>query len=280
MFERFTDRARRVVVLAQEEARMLNHNYIGTEDILLGLIHEGEGVAAKALESLGISLESVRQQVEEIIGQGQHAPSGHIPFTPRAKKVLELSLREARQLGHHYIGTEHILLGLIQEGEGVAAQVLVKLGADLNRVRQQVIQLLHGYQGKEPASSGAAPGGWPGGRVPPDVPARVNALESQMSAIERRVGTGPATGDLDEQIAHVRRDKESALDAQDFEQAASLRDRERQLLAGKTARQHQWEAAHPDLASLAEQVQRLSAEVEQLLALLGQHGIEPEDNTA
>src|SRR5499426_2071417 len=154
MFERFTDRARRVVVLAQEEARMLNHNYIGTEHILLGLIHEGEGVAAKALESLGISLEAVRQQVEEIIGQGQQAPSGHIPFTPRAKKVLELSLREALQLGHNYIGTEHILLGLIREGEGVAAQVLVKLGADLNRVRQQVIQLLHGYQGKEPAAAG------------------------------------------------------------------------------------------------------------------------------
>ena len=153
MFERFTDRARRVVVLAQEEARMLNHNYIGTEHILLGLIHEGEGVAAKALESLGISLEAVRQQVEEIIGQGQQAPSGHIPFTPRAKKVLELSLREALQLGHNYIGTEHILLGLIREGDGVAAQVLVKLGADLNRVRQQVIQLLHGYQGKEPTSA-------------------------------------------------------------------------------------------------------------------------------
>jgi ATP-dependent Clp protease ATP-binding subunit ClpC len=153
MFERFTDRARRVVVLAQEEARMLNHNYIGTEHILLGLIHEGEGVAAKALESLGISLEGVRQQVEEIIGQGQQAPSGHIPFTPRAKKVLELSLREALQLGHNYIGTEHILLGLIREGEGVAAQVLVKLGADLNRVRQQVIQLLSGYQGKEPAGA-------------------------------------------------------------------------------------------------------------------------------
>ncbi len=155
MFERFTDRARRVVVLAQEEARMLNHNYIGTEHILLGLIHEGEGVAAKALESLGISLEGVRQQVEEIIGQGQQAPSGHIPFTPRAKKVLELSLREALQLGHNYIGTEHILLGLIREGEGVAAQVLVKLGADLNRVRQQVIQLLSGYQGKEPAAAGS-----------------------------------------------------------------------------------------------------------------------------
>jgi ATP-dependent Clp protease ATP-binding subunit ClpC len=158
MFERFTDRARRVVVLAQEEARMLNHNYIGTEHILLGLIHEGEGVAAKALESLGIALEGVRQQVEEIIGQGQQAPSGHIPFTPRAKKVLELSLREALQLGHNYIGTEHILLGLIREGEGVAAQVLVKLGADLNRVRQQVLQLLSGYQGKEPAESGSGRG--------------------------------------------------------------------------------------------------------------------------
>ena len=161
MFERFTDRARRVVVLAQEEARMLNHNYIGTEHILLGLIHEGEGVAAKSLESLGVSLESVRSQVEEIIGQGQQAPSGHIPFTPRAKKVLELSLREALQLGHNYIGTEHILLGLIREGEGVAAQVLVKLGADLNRVRQQVIQLLSGYQGKEPLTSGAPNEGTP-----------------------------------------------------------------------------------------------------------------------
>jgi ATP-dependent Clp protease ATP-binding subunit ClpC len=161
MFERFTDRARRVVVLAQEEARMLNHNYIGTEHILLGLIHEGEGVAAKALEALNISLEAVRSQVEEIIGQGQQAPSGHIPFTPRAKKVLELSLREALQLGHNYIGTEHILLGLIREGEGVAAQVLVKLGADLNRVRQQVIQLLSGYQGKEAATSGGPAEGTP-----------------------------------------------------------------------------------------------------------------------
>jgi len=161
MFERFTDRARRVVVLAQEEARMLNHNYIGTEHILLGLIHEGEGVAAKSLEALNVSLESVRQQVEEIIGQGQQAPSGHIPFTPRAKKVLELSLREALQLGHNYIGTEHILLGLIREGEGVAAQVLVKLGADLNRVRQQVIQLLSGYTGKEPMTAGAPSEGTP-----------------------------------------------------------------------------------------------------------------------
>src|SRR5687767_14838467 len=163
MFERFTDRARRVVVLAQEEARLLNHNYIGTEHILLGLIHEGEGVAAKALESLGISLEAVRSQVEEIIGQGGSSPSGHIPFTPRAKKVLELSLREALQLGHNYIGTEHILLGLIREGEGVAAQVLVKLGADLSRVRQQVIQLLSGYSGSAPSESSGKPGASTGG---------------------------------------------------------------------------------------------------------------------
>ena len=164
MFERFTDRARRVVVLAQEEARMLNHSYIGTEHILLGLIHEGEGVAAKALESMDISLAAVREKVQEDIGQGQQNPPGHIPFTPRAKKVLELSLREALQLGHNYIGTEHILLGLIREGEGVAAQVLVKLGADLNRVRQTVIQLLSGYQGngsggKETAGVGAGPSG-------------------------------------------------------------------------------------------------------------------------
>src|SRR5437762_12267146 len=142
MFERFTDRARRVVVLAQEEARMLNHNYIGTEHLLLGLIHEGEGVAAKALESMNISLEAVRSQVEDIIGQGQAAPTGHLPFTPRAKKVLELSLREALKRGHNYIGTEHMLLGLVREGQGVAAQVLHKLGADLDRVRQQVIGLL------------------------------------------------------------------------------------------------------------------------------------------
>ena len=153
MFERFTDRARRVVVLAQEEARLLNHNYIGTEHILLGLLNEGEGIAAKALEGLGISLSAVREQVVEIIGQGQQAPTGHIPFTPRAKKVLELSLREALQLGHNYIGTEHILLGLIREGEGVAAQVLQKLGAELQKVRQTVIQLLSGSGSSEEAGS-------------------------------------------------------------------------------------------------------------------------------
>ncbi len=191
MFERFTDRARRVVVLAQEEARMLNHNYIGTEHILLGLIHEGEGVAAKALESLGISLDAVREQVQEIIGQGQQAPSGHIPFTPRAKKVLELSLREALQLGHNYIGTEHILLGLIREGEGVAAQVLVKLGADLNRVRQQVIQLLSGYQGKEPQGVGVGPAeGTPAGSLVLDQFGRNLTQDAREGKLDPVIGRG------------------------------------------------------------------------------------------
>ena len=188
MFERFTDRARRVVVLAQDEARGLNHNYIGTEHILLGLIHEGQGVGAKALESLGISLQAVRAQVEELIGQGQQAPSGHIPFTPRAKKIMELSLRKSLQLGHNYIGTEHILLGLIREGDGVAAQVLVKLGADLNRVRQQVIQLLHGHQVKEPLTAGTAAGEHP---LPPGVQTRLDAVEGRLADVEQRVGAGP-----------------------------------------------------------------------------------------
>jgi ATP-dependent Clp protease ATP-binding subunit ClpC len=147
MFERFTDRARRVVVLAQAEARMLDHDYVGTEHLLLGLVHEGAGVAARALESLGISLDTVRQQVQEVIGRGDQAPSGHIPFTPQAKDVLRLALQESRDLGHQYVGTEHILLGLGRESDGVAAQVLANLGADLTRVRQQVIELLLRYQG-------------------------------------------------------------------------------------------------------------------------------------
>ena len=199
MFERFTDRARRVVVLAQEEARMLNHSYIGTEHILLGLIHEGEGVAAKALESMDISLGAVREKVQEDIGQGQQNPPGHIPFTPRAKKVLELSLREALQLGHNYIGTEHILLGLIREGEGVAAQVLVKLGADLGRVRQQVIQLISGYQGGKEGStgsSGSTAGGPAEGGDPDELLARlwvVHPARSSASAPPRSTRTSRST---------------------------------------------------------------------------------------
>jgi ATP-dependent Clp protease ATP-binding subunit ClpC len=185
MFERFTDRARRVVVFAQEEARGLNHNWISTEHLLLAVIREGHGVGAKALESMQISLDAARQQVESIIGRGQE-PVGdaHIAFTPRAKKVLELSLREAQQLGHDYIGTEHILLGLIREGDGVAAQVLVNLGSDLNRARQQVIQLLHGYQGRRTSIA----------TIGEELADRLASMAARLAVIERRLGDATAEG--------------------------------------------------------------------------------------
>ena len=280
VFERFTDRARRVVVLAQEEARMLHHNDIGTEHILLGLIGEGEGVAAKALESLGISLEAVRQEVEEIIGRGQQAPPGHIAFTPRAKKVLELALREAQQLGHNYIGTEHILLGLIREGEGVAAQVLVKLGADLERVRQQVIQLLHGHQGKQPVDDGRRRGKRARARLMDDALARIEALDRRLAAMERWVGMRPDLDDVDQEIAQVRRDKEAAIDTQDFEAAAALRDKEKELLAARASREKEWAAATGDRPSLAAEFARANAELERLRATLLRHGLETDNGAA
>jgi ATP-dependent Clp protease ATP-binding subunit ClpA len=262
MFERFTDRARRVVVLAQEEARLLNHNYIGTEHILLGLAHEGQGVAAKALESLGIRLEAIRSQVQEIIGQSQQAPTGHIPFTPRAKKVLELSLRESQQLGHNYIGTEHILLGLIREGEGVAAQVLVKLGAHQARVRQQVIELLSGYAGGKEAAEQAG--------------ARTRLVHMTVPDDLR---------EAEEQLVQVRRQKEAAIMAQDFERAAALRDQERQLLERLAEREREWragvdlEAVVGENQRLHDEVQRLLGEVQRLRELLRRHGIEPDGGT-
>jgi ATP-dependent Clp protease ATP-binding subunit ClpA len=251
VFEQFTDRARRVIVLAQEEARLLNHNYVGTEHLLLGLVHEGEGVAATALESLGISLEAVRSQVEEIIGRGQQAPSGHIPFTPRAKTVLELSLREALQLGHTYIGTEHILLGLIREGEGVAAQVLVKLGADLPRVRQQVLQVLSGHTGVQAG-------------------ARTRLVRMTVPDDLR---------EAEEQLEQVRQQKQAAIDAEEFDRAAGLRDQERKLLARVAERERAWTAG-VDLAAVVGENQRLHGEVERLRELLDRHGIEPDAGTA
>ena len=258
MFERFTDRARRVVVLAQEEARMLNHNYIGTEHILIGLVREDGGMAGGGLESLGISVDAVRQRVKEMIGIGEQAPSGHVPFTPRAKKVLELSLRESLQLGHGYIGTEHIMLGLICEGDGVAAQVLVLLGADLNQLRQQVLQ---GFQGEDELAIRVV--------QRPGLLSRIDALEERLSILERRVGTRLDLRDLDREIAQVRRDKEAAIEAQDFENTAALGDRERQLADDRTARQREW-AALPSL----------SDEIERLRDLLREHGIDPHDGAA
>jgi ATP-dependent Clp protease ATP-binding subunit ClpC len=196
VFERFTDRARRVVVYAQEEARMLDHDYIGTEHILLGLIHEGEGVAARALVAMSISLDAARQRVEEIIGRGSKAPAGHIPFTPRAKKVLELALREALQMGHDYIGTEHLLLGLIREEEGVAAQVLVALGASLERVREAVIAMLEGYAGG-PAMTPVAQGPLieTPSKAPPECPNCFAPLEETLAirAVEAAGGDEPGT---------------------------------------------------------------------------------------
>jgi ATP-dependent Clp protease ATP-binding subunit ClpC len=277
MFERFTDRARQVVVLAQEEARMLNHNYIGTEHILLGLIHEGDGIAARSLESLGISLEAVRQQVEEIIGRGQQAPSGHIPFTPRAKKVLELSLRESLQLGHNYIGTEHILLGLLREGDGVAAQVLVRLGADLNRVLRQVIQLLHGYQGQDAGSAGSGLGERARAVLPEEALAWFDALDRRLTALERWVSMQPDLEDLDQEIAQVRREKAAAIERQDFEDSALLRGKEEQLLAARADREKEWAGSAAGRKTVAGELDRLNTELEKLRATLREHGIEPGD---
>ena len=200
MFERFTDRARRVVVLAQEEARLLDHNYIGTEHILLGLIHEGQGVAARTLGALGISLHATRQAVEEIIGRGAQAPSGHIPFTPRSKKVLELSLREALSLGSDYIGTEHILLALLREGDGVGAQILVGAGVSLSQVRPQIIELLHGQGEQDAPAAAASASHFASARLTVSAPppttdelvSRLTSIAARLHAIEQRLRASPA----------------------------------------------------------------------------------------
>jgi ATP-dependent Clp protease ATP-binding subunit ClpA len=280
MFERFTDQARRAVVLAQHEARLLNHSYIGTEHLLLGLIAEGDGVAAKALESLGISLNAAQRQVEEIVGQGQEAPSGHIPFTPRAKKVLELAQREARALGHDYIGTEHLMLGLVREGEGVAAQVLVRLAVDLNQVRQQVILRVHGHPGRDVIGEGFRPGRRARARLLEDALARMDSLDQRLAAIERWVGLQPDLDDLDREIAQIRRDKEAAAARQDFETAAALRDKEKELIAARAGREMEWSEAAADRPSLAREFGRMNAELARLRAILHERGIDPGDGPA
>jgi ATP-dependent Clp protease ATP-binding subunit ClpC len=269
MFERFTDRSRRVVVLAQEEARMLDHSYIGTEHILLALIREDGGVAAQALESLGITEEAARQQVEEITGRGEPGPQrGHIPFTPRAKKILQLSLREAIALGHGYIGTEHILLGLVREDDGVAVRVLNGLGVEPNRVRHQVIQLVSARRVQEEPGTGRATGRGKR-KLLSELRGRLDALDWRLSVLEQRVGTSPDLAQLDQEITQVLSDKESAIEAQDFENAAVLRDREQQLLGDRAARLQEW-AALPSL----------SDEVERLRDLLRRYGIDPQDGAA
>jgi ATP-dependent Clp protease ATP-binding subunit ClpC len=297
MFGRFTDEARRVLDLALDEARTLNSNRIGTEHILLGLVQERDGIAAEALDSLGISLDVVRQQIQEITGQGNEAPApSHQQYTLRAKRALDMSLREALQLGHHHIGTEHILLGLLREGEGPAAQVLIELGADLGLVRQHVLRLLDdgagdGESGGQPKPGApGAPGPGPegtgdGGTTPErrmlaEILGRIEAMDVRLSAVEQQLGSGPDVSDLDRQIAQARQDKESAAVGEDYEHAAMLRDAERQLVADKAARQKEWAAAHPDLPSLAEGLHMLSDEVGRLRGLLSQQGGKSRDGAA
>jgi ATP-dependent Clp protease ATP-binding subunit ClpC len=269
MFERFTDQARRIVVLAQEEAKALNHTYLGTEHILLALIREGGGVAAQAMAALGITEEAARQQVEQITDRGQENPrQGHIPFTPQAKKVLQLSLREAIALGHGYIGTEHILLGLIREGEGVALRALSGLGVEPNQVRQKVIQLVSARRVQEEPGPARATGRGKR-KLLSEVRSRLDSMDWRLSVLEQRIGTSPDLAQLDQEISQVQGDKESAIEAQDFERAAVLRDREQKLLGDKAARMQEW-AALPSL----------SDEVERLRDLLRRHGIDPQDDVA
>ena len=244
MFARFTDRARRAVGLAQEEARLLRHDYVGSEHLLLGLLYEGDGIAARALGSLGISREDVLGQVKEIAGLGQGCPARPLPFTPRAKKVLEVSLREALALGHHYIGTEHLLLGLLRDGEGAGARVLTRLGTDYAQVREQVLSLL---------------------------------CECEQAGPQTQLAADLA--DAAERLTQVRRQKAAAFDAGDVDGAAALRDQERQLRAEKLRLEQEW-AASVDVRAVIAENQRVHRELDRLRGLLRQHGIEPDGGTA
>jgi hypothetical protein len=240
MLDRFTARAREVIIAAQDEARALHHNYIGTEHILLGLVNDGDGMGSRALDALGISLDAVRQQVLEIIGEGKQAPAAHIPFTPRSKKALDLALREAMQLDHLYIGTEHILLGLVKEGDGVAFQVLTRLGTDHARIRDQVLRLL--------------------------------AERTQP----RNESVPPGIRDYDLRIAQARQEKDAAIDAQEFARAAALRASEKQLLTDRERLIAEWSAG-TDVVALGRELDRLRHEVRRLQGMLLRHGIEPGD---
>jgi hypothetical protein len=296
MFERFTNQSRRVVVLAQEEARGLNHNYIGTEHLLLGLLHEGKGSAARALTAMDITLTAARDQVTAIIGRGQAAPTGHIPFTPRAKKSLELSLREALQLGDGYIGTGHVLLGLIHQGDSVAVKMLGDMGADLKDLRARVTQELR----EHPEGEGAPPAAERERQqltqfLHSAVQDVLDTIDDRLSAIEQHLGlarpVAAALHSLDKRIAQVRRDKEAAVEVRDFAQAAMLRDTEKQLIEERTRVEQETaagaEAAGPDAkaaddgeagggAGEPDELTRLRARVARLEERLREHGIDPE----
>jgi ATP-dependent Clp protease ATP-binding subunit ClpA len=313
MFERFTNQARRVVVLAQEESRSLNHNYIGTEHLVLGLLREGRGTGAKALESLDVTMEAVRGEVETRIGRGNQEQLGHIPFTPRAKKTLELSLRESLALGMDYIGTGHLLLGLIRKGDGVGVEILVALGADLNVLRARIIELL-----PDDTEEGAAAG--PSVRVTKTrterlsgpVQGLLDSIDARLTMIERHLGITRSVPDelrtYDRRIAKVVGAKEEAIERQDFERAAALREEEKQLRSERARAEVKLEEARlreaaqeesgqepgdgpaaedgRDEASAtdtADEVARLHTQVARLMGLLREHGIdlgEPQDPPA
>lgn len=289
MFGRFTDQARRVVVHAQEEARMNGRARVGTEHILIGLFMAGDSLAVLALESEGITLEAVRRQLGDTGAGSAQAPSlGYLPYEREAKQALDLSRREALQLGHHHISPEHILLALIRVGDGNAARLLAELDADPGQLRGQVNLLLDAdTKGDGGQGPGTEHGALRGDLAPdgentllPTLLGLIESLDTRLSAVERRVGARPDVGDLDHQIARARRCKEAAVGAEDYENAASLRDYERELLMAKAARQQEWDAAQPDLPSLADGFRELSDEVARLRGLLRQHGIQPRDGAA
>ena len=292
MFERFTNQSRRVVVLAQEEARMLNHNYIGTEHLLLGLLHEGRGAAARALNAMDISLVAARDQVVAIKGRGPEQASGHIPFTRHAKKSLELSLREALQRGDGHIGTGHLLLGLIRQGDNVAVTMLDQLGADLSDLRARVIRELNDHPEGQDAPSAERELRRVTVFMRDTVRGLLDSIDDRLSAIERHLGiTRPvpvALRGLDEQIAQVRRDKEAAIDVQDFEQAVALRDAEkrlteerarveRELAAAAAASQDAETQTAGEGAREADELTRLQARVARLEERLREHGLDPQE---
>jgi ATP-dependent Clp protease ATP-binding subunit ClpC len=297
MFERFTSQSRRVVVLAQEETRMLNHNYIGSEHLLLGLLHEGQGSAARALDAAGVTLVAARDQVVSTIGRGQAEPSGHIPFTPHAKRTLELSLTEAVRLGDDYIGTGHVLLGLIHHGDNMATKILGQLGADLNDLRARVTQELrdHPEEGLKPASASASSSASASASAAAEREQRqvrlvlrdeirglLDTIDERLAAIEQRLHiTRPVSAGLprlDERIAQIRREKETAIDAQDFAQAAALRNAEKELLKERAGIVEEIAAAASvSAAAEAGEVGRLRDRVAGLEARLREHGIDPDE---
>jgi ATP-dependent Clp protease ATP-binding subunit ClpA len=270
MFERFTDKARHTVVLAQEEARRLRHDHIGTEHLMLGLLREDDGAAATALTSLGVSLDEARERVAAAGSPGPEtsAPglmaSGHIPFTPQAKRTLELALREALQLGHDYIGTGHILLGIVRDPGCRGASILFELGADQAAIRERIIELRPPSQ---PRPASARP------RILTESNRWIESLTTRLTALEWFAGMTPDTADLDEELARLRREKESAIDAKDFQRAEALSDAETDLLVDRDRRASQWEQR----LSLAAQVSQLRAEVERLRTVLRAHGLDVDE---